>query len=131
VSRRGETGIRARLKISWPQGRGGSTPLAGTNPFECLESKKQPVLISVSVPAKPLAVSLKDTAKLIGLKPYSVRRLARRGDLLYRVVGNKWLINFASLEAFAACKGTRSAVRPALLSLVALDSDNSAHFPWA
>jgi hypothetical protein len=31
LSRRGEIGIRARLKISWPQGRGGSTPLAGTN----------------------------------------------------------------------------------------------------
>jgi excisionase family DNA binding protein len=66
---------------------------------------KQVVPISVAVPTEPLLVSVRDAARLLGVKIYSVRRLVRAGSLSYRVVGNRWLVNFQSLKTFANGKG--------------------------
>jgi hypothetical protein len=37
MCRAGGTGRRAGLKIRWPQGRVGSIPMPGTNPFNCIQ----------------------------------------------------------------------------------------------
>jgi excisionase family DNA binding protein len=50
---------------------------------------------------EPLLVPLSEAARLLGVKIYSVRRLARRGVLPRRVIGNRWLIPYAALKAFA------------------------------
>jgi excisionase family DNA binding protein len=61
------------------------------------DSKSSPAL-------DPLLVPLSEAARLLGVKIYSVRRLARRGVLPRRVIGNKWLIPYAALKTFAAGK---------------------------
>jgi|BogFormECP03_OM2_1039629.scaffolds.fasta_scaffold11949_2 excisionase family DNA binding protein len=53
---------------------------------------------------EPLLVPLSEAARLLGVKIYSVRRLARRGVLPRRVIGNRWLIPYAALKTFAAGK---------------------------
>lgn len=62
-------------------------------------------VVSDSKPSpEPLLVPLSEAARLLGVKIYSVRKLARRGVLPRRVVGNRWLIPYSSLKAFAAGK---------------------------
>jgi excisionase family DNA binding protein len=51
--------------------------------------------------AEPLLVPLSEAARLLGVRVYSVRRLTRKGLLPHKVIGNKWLIPYASLKAFA------------------------------
>ena len=53
---------------------------------------------------EPLLVPLSEAARLLGVKIYSVRKLARRGVLPRRIVGNRWLIPYSALKAFAAGK---------------------------
>jgi excisionase family DNA binding protein len=56
----------------------------------------------VSTPVEPLLVPLSEAARLLGVKVYSIRRLTRKGQLAYKVIGNRWLVHYASLKAFAA-----------------------------
>jgi len=67
-----------------------------------LSMKKKSQQPAVATPApEPLLVSLSEAARLLGVKIYSIRRLARKGVLLHRVIGNRWLIHFQTLKAFA------------------------------
>jgi excisionase family DNA binding protein len=52
-------------------------------------------------PPEPLLIPLKEAARLLGVQIYSVRKLTRRGVLPYKKIGNKWLIRYAALKAFA------------------------------
>jgi excisionase family DNA binding protein len=67
-----------------------------------LSMKKKSQQPAVATPApEPLLVSLSEAARLLGVKIYSIRRLVRKGVLLHRVIGNRWLIHFQTLKAFA------------------------------
>jgi excisionase family DNA binding protein len=66
-----------------------------------MSRKKAIPAVPVVVPSEPLLVSLKDAAKFLGVQVYSIRQLTRRGVLPYRQIGNKWLVNYAALKAFA------------------------------
>jgi len=66
------------------------------------QQKISPATATAAMPfPEPLLVPLSEAARLLGVRIYSIRRLTRRGVLPYRVVGNKWLVPFASLKAFA------------------------------
>ena len=72
--------------------------------MECVSivaQKKSSIESDPSLP-EPLLVPLKEAARLLGVRVYSIRRLTRKGQLAYKVIGNKWLVQYASLKAFAA-----------------------------
>jgi excisionase family DNA binding protein len=68
-----------------------------------MSSKKSSASPSIDVISisEPLLVPLRDAARLLGVEIYSIRKLARRGVLPYRKIGNKWLVPFAALRDFA------------------------------
>ena len=54
---------------------------------------------------EPLLVPVKTAARLLGVSPYTVRRLTRHGQLAHRKIGpSKWLISMASIKRFADVK---------------------------
>ncbi len=63
--------------------------------------QKKSSIESESSLSEPLLVPLAEAARLLGIKVYSIRRLTRKGQLAYKVIGNKWLVQYASLKAFA------------------------------
>lgn len=65
-------------------------------------TKKIPVLVPVTRTEQPLLVPLSEAARLLGVKTYSVRQLTRTGALPVKVIGNRWLVPYAALQAFAA-----------------------------
>lgn len=66
-----------------------------------MSSKKIAVRLPVQSISEPLLVSLADAAHLLGVAIYSIRRMTRRGELPYRVIGNRWLIPTQALKNFA------------------------------
>jgi excisionase family DNA binding protein len=65
--------------------------------------KKKLSIISspVVLTTEPLLVPLSEAARLLGVKTYSVRQLTRSGQLPVKVIGNRWLVPYAALQAFA------------------------------
>lgn len=63
--------------------------------------KAAPDLPVTTTASEPLLVPLKEAARLLGVRVYSVRRMTRRGILPHRTIGNKWLVPYHSLIAFA------------------------------
>jgi hypothetical protein len=51
---------------------------------------------------KPIAVSVRNAAKLIGVRPYHITKACRAGDLVPRKCGVKSLIAVADLERWFA-----------------------------
>jgi excisionase family DNA binding protein len=74
---------------------------SGGSPPSSRKSKSQSQSAVATLAVEPLLVSLSDAARLLGVKIYSVRRLARKGVLPHRQIGNRWLIHFQTLKAFA------------------------------
>jgi excisionase family DNA binding protein len=66
-----------------------------------MSRKKAIPAVPVVVSSEPLLVPLEDAARLLGVQVYSIRRLTRKGVLPYKVIGNKWLINYSALKEFA------------------------------
>lgn len=66
-----------------------------------MSKTKSAVAAEVSVVAEPLLVPLKQAAQLLGVQVYSIRKLTRSGQIAYRVVGNRWLVNYQALKTFA------------------------------
>jgi excisionase family DNA binding protein len=66
-----------------------------------MSRKKAIPSVPVVIPTEPLLVSLKDAARFLGVQVYSIRQLTRRGVLPYKVIGKRWLVNYAALKAFA------------------------------
>ena len=60
---------------------------------------------------EPLLVPLKEAARLLGVRVFSIRKLCRQGALPHRLIGNRWCIPTAALRAFAAGEPTRKGVR--------------------
>jgi excisionase family DNA binding protein len=56
---------------------------------------------SAVTPNEPLLVPLSEAARLLGTKIYSIRLLCRKGALPFRIVGNRWLVNYQALKKFA------------------------------
>jgi excisionase family DNA binding protein len=72
-------------------------------------SKRSPSAVSpdqsAATPAvasiEPLLVPLAEAARLLGVRIYSIRRLTRQGLLPFKVIGNRWLVNYSALKAYA------------------------------
>lgn len=61
---------------------------------------------------EPLLVPLKEAARLLGVRVFSIRKLCRQGALPHRLIGNRWLVSMAAIRAFAAGEPvSRKAVR--------------------
>ncbi len=65
------------------------------------QKKLSVVSSSVVLTTEPLLVPLAEAARLLGVKTYSIRQLTRKGHLPVKVIGNRWLVPYAALQAFA------------------------------
>jgi len=65
---------------------------------ESNQSAATPAVASI----EPLLVPLSEAARLLGVRVYSIRRLTRKGLLPFKVIGNRWLVNYSALKAFAS-----------------------------